>query len=434
MIYRQIYQAFLGHCSPYEADEPWSRLQAEVDLWRSPSNVLEVMDSLEDNYSEEDLLASRLAIKGKQGWLVLNPILKGALNLIVPLRPQPNAPPFDLLFQDGTLSGKLPVCAALQDGSLRNAIEKTGALLVVFSMEDLAVLRLAGIPATIATGLEYLASKQLDEFCKSYGLRKSMNPAAPCPAVVAPDETEAESMSPTGVSLDQEAVTPSPSSIAGDADSPPCQPVRLVFVNWTPSTLEGESPQAVEHLRSRFRQLERYVGLPLDDMFLWTPTKGDIERVEFCLAKATCEDVQAALLESMDERRVEITSTEETFARPKDLIEAIGRLREVLLRRTGNRKLKRHVWAEYAVMLESELITPLIQQALETMDPIQRSRLFAIAGMNRIIHPAAEVYSAAFAQRIAKSGIRKAGSMMTTELEPLLKFYTILLNLIKAGK
>ena len=416
MIYRQIYQAFLGHCSPYEADEPWSRLQANVDLWKSPSDAMEVMDSLVDNYSEEDLLASRLAIKGKQGWLVLNPILTGPLNLIVPLRPQPNEPPIDLLVQDGTLSRRLPVCAALQDGSLRNAIEKTGALLVVFSMEDLAVLRLAGIPATTATGLTNLASKRLDEFCKSYGLRESLSPAAPGPAAVATDEAEVESVSPTGTSADQEAVSPSPSAIAGDAYSPPCQPVRLVFVNWTPSTLECESPQAVDHLRSRFRQLERYLGLPLDDMFLWTPTKGNIERVTFCLAKATCEDVQAGFLESMDERRVEITSTEEIFARPKDLIEAIGRLREVLLHRTGNRKLKRHVLAEYAAMLETELITPLIQQALETMDPIQRSRLLAIANMNRIVHPATEVYSAAFAQRIAKSGVRKAGSIMTTEL------------------
>ena len=84
--------------------------------------------------------------------------------------------------------------------------------------------------------------------------------------------------------------------------------------------------------------------------------------------------------------------------------------------------------------MESELVTPVIQQARETMDLKERTRLFTIAGVNHIVHPAAELVAAKFTRRIAKIGIRKAGSMMDREIEPLLKFYTILLNAIKAEK
>ena len=68
----------------------------------------------------------------------------------------------------------------------------------------------------------------------------------------------------------------------------------------------------MEQVRSHFRQLEKCLRLTLDDIFIWTPKTEDIERVKFCLSNAAREDVQASLLESMDERLVEITSAEET--------------------------------------------------------------------------------------------------------------------------
>ena len=94
MIYRQIYQAFLGHCLPYEPDEPWSRIHAEVDLWTPPpSGVLAVMESLQDDYSDEDLLASRLAVEaGRAGWSSIPRLLGLRKSLLPCVLNRPNLP------------------------------------------------------------------------------------------------------------------------------------------------------------------------------------------------------------------------------------------------------------------------------------------------------------------------------------------------------
>ena len=109
MIHQQIYQAFLDRCPQYEMAGPWGRFQSAVDIRESPSNTLGVMDSLQEDYADEDLLASRLAVMGSKGWLIFDPSLTEPFSAIVPLCAQPGDPPFDLLTKSGTLSRRLPV-------------------------------------------------------------------------------------------------------------------------------------------------------------------------------------------------------------------------------------------------------------------------------------------------------------------------------------
>ena len=187
-------------------------------------------------------------------------------------------------------------------------------------------------------------------------------------------------------------------------------------------------------VRVHLRNIESYLQLSLDEMYSWKPTREGVERVRYLIRGYTRDDVRTALLDSTDGALVQLTGTEEDRELPEDLPGIVAMLRQNQLDRPHSRKLERQLWAKYEAEIEKLLVSPLIQQALEAMNPTERSRLFAIAGVNRIVHPAAEVFAADFARRIAKVGIRKAGSIIGTKLEPLLKFYTILLNLIKAGK
>jgi len=442
----KIYEVVLSHCVPLEVNGPWGRFAADVDAWTLASSPQEVLNSLQNNdsdeepagdsnqdavaYSEEDLVTSHAAFRLHNGTLALSPRLTGPESVIVPLRVQPTELPYDLLVADGTLSRNLPVCATLQDGVLQALIEAVGALLVTFSIDDLVVLRLAGLPAITAAGLPNLARGALDLFCKTYGLRDSAAPSDSDPDQPEADQAEVDFGAVADAIQDEEPSTAGPADSAGAATKPP----QLIFVNWTPSKLECTSPEEVESLRFRFRELEKYLGLSFENMSLWTPTPEDVARVRFCLEKATCEDVRAAIQDSLDERQFEITADAENSAAAPELIEVLARLRTALRRRQGNRKRERRLWAEYEAVLESQLVTPMVRWALEVMDPVERSRLLAIAGINRVVHPAAEVLLANLARRIAKAGIRKAGATLGSDLEPLLKFYTILLNLIKAGK
>jgi hypothetical protein len=192
------------------------------------------------------------------------------------------------------------------------------------------------------------------------------------------------------------------------------------------------SPEGMTQVRLRFLELEKYLGLQFEDISAWTPSDEDVKRVKFCLARATEQDVQAALFDSMDKRQVEITSVDETATPGERLIETTARLRKALRSSQGNRKRQTRLWAEFESRLDDAIGAPLVRRALAVMDPAMRSRLFAIAGINRIVYPATEVVSANLTRQIAKCGVRGAKTMLHTELEPLLKFYTVLLQLIKA--
>jgi hypothetical protein len=458
MIHREIYQRVVDQCEPLEVDGPWSRFEAGVDLWRLSADPQELVnrlrhpDSNDDSdidpndhpdadsggnattYSDEDLLASRVARGRAKGRLIPNSCLTRPTNIVVPLRAQPAEPPFDLLVADDTVTGRLPVCAALHDGALQAAIEKTGCLLVTFSIEDLVALRLAGLPAITAAGLPNLALEALDDFCKSYGLRESANSTNSSPDVGGSEETESEGLSPTDAMSQQDSHAPGATPGTGEAALSPSAPPRLVFVNWKPSTLECTSPEDVEQLRQRFRQLETFLELSLEDMFLWTPTQEDIDRVRFCLQAATLEDVQTSLHESLEQRLVEITSVDdEPPVASKELIDVMNRLRRSLRRRGNRNRVKRH-WAEFEAKFGKLLVTPMIQRALAENDPALRTYLFAIAEINQIIHPAAEVVSASLARRIASHGVRRAGSTLKAEIDPLLKLFAVLRKLLKEGK
>jgi hypothetical protein len=388
MIHGRIYQDLLGQCKPYQAEVPWSPSYADVDLWAPPSEA-ETMSSLRDTYPEKALIASGVVIRHHGKQLILNPILTEPLGIILPLRLELNKRPFDLLTPQGTVSKTLPVCAALRDGSIKAAIKNTHALLLTFTTECLAALRWAGLPATTAFGLTRLSPKDVADFCNCLGL----NP--------------------------------------GDAQAN--EGTRLVVVNWTPSHTDRNELEALGQVREQVRILENYLRMSLD-MYVWTPPAEDVARIRTCCSHGSPEQVRQAILDSMDASLVPAAMSDDEINRPKDLPEAIAKLRQALQRSPGNRKRERRLWAEYDAKLNDDLITPLTKRALEMLNPEERNRLFAIAGISRIAFPATEALSAKFARGIARAGIRETGVAITPEIELLLKSYSLLLNLIKAGK
>lgn len=227
----KIYEAILSHCVPLEVNGPWGRFAADVDAWTLASSPEEVLNSLQNNdsdeepagdsnqdavaYSEEDLVTSHAAFRLHNGTLALSPRLTGPESVIVPLRVQPTEPPYDLLVADGTLSRNLPVCAALRDGVLQASIEALGGLLVTFSIDDLIVLRLAGLPVITATGLPNLAWGALDLFCKTYGLRDSAAPSDSDSDQSEADQVEVDFETVADAIQDEEPSTASPTENAG---------------------------------------------------------------------------------------------------------------------------------------------------------------------------------------------------------------------------
>jgi hypothetical protein len=428
MSKEQIYQTLLEHCEQHHLEGSWGRFQGDLDLWEPPCDGVTTMECLQEEYADHDLIASGVAVVGKDEWLLLNPALTEPLGIVVPFRAHPNDPPFDLLTPQGTLSGRLPVCAAVHDGPLLSAIAEAGALFVTFSVQDLTALRSVALPATLAAGLTGLHGDSWHDFCETYGLNHAS--AGPTSGPSAGSSSAATVIEGEGGVEAEEGAVVKGSISTTDAPAPlPSEPVNFVLVNWTPARLRRMGPEQLDGVRSHLRDLENYLGLQLDNIFVWTPMQTDVERITFCVARHSCDGVRRAILESMDGRLVPVTATEEDLNLPKDLPTVIRQLREAA--RSGNRRLQKRLWAEYQVQLDHELAEPLLRHALERIDPVERSRLFAIAGINNLVHPAAEMFLANFSARVAKHGIRNTDAVTAKEIEPLLKSYGLLLNLIK---
>ena len=327
------------------------------------------------------------------------------------------------------MSRRLSVCAALHDGFLRSQSEKLGALLVAFSMADLVALRLVGIPATMACGLQQLTGDYLVDFCRSFGLGTAGTKAC----------TEQDSMSraesrPTGIVATGSAATSMDQEPDRVATNPPRSPsLRLVIVNWVPSELRREEPAQQQKVRSRLRDLEKHLQLPLDEVLVWTPAIEDVERVKFCLANSGREQVRAAILDSLDGGLVQATDTEDQFTLPNDLPGIWTALRETSLHGSRNSRLEKQLWDEYERMIHVELVEPLVRQAQQEPDPENRARLLGIAVINRLLHPTAELYSANLTRQVRKTGIRKARLVDGRELAPVTKLLDQLFNLLKMG-
>ena len=126
-----VYQRVIEHCRPYRFTGPWARLQADCDIWEPVTAA--ALQHLEKEFGRSKLIKAKVAFEDRDGLLRSSCDGLGPVGMVCPLRTSTDARPFDLVSQAGCLSGTLPVCTALEDGRIRNSINRTsGALLAVF--------------------------------------------------------------------------------------------------------------------------------------------------------------------------------------------------------------------------------------------------------------------------------------------------------------
>jgi hypothetical protein len=75
------------------------------------------------------------------------------------------------------------------------------------------------------------------------------------------------------------------------------------------------------------------------------------------------------------------------------------------------------------------LVIPLHEQVAAEQDPMRRSRLAALAGLNQVLHPAVELYLAQQEKEVAKRGLQ-AGEQDSRNRD-LMKMFDALYKLSK---
>ncbi len=120
------------------------------------------LDQLTEEFPLEKLEAARVLIRGSDNRLELNPILTGEYPLGLFLRRAKDELPFDIVNMSGSLTtDDPPAFGCSRDYLTKSFSGEMKSVLVTFTDEDLAVLRMLGLPCTPAAGLAAMNGKQL---------------------------------------------------------------------------------------------------------------------------------------------------------------------------------------------------------------------------------------------------------------------------------
>ena len=387
--YRTVYADFLQHCRKVRPFRPWGIFSKSSDFWKPPQDQKATLAALQKKYGEKKLIESRVACYGPSDYgrqvplvtqynneLIINPILTIPFSRILPLRSSPQSKPFDLLTGDGTVSGRLPVCATLHDHKVQKAIEKMGVLCLAFSMEDLMAFRSVGIPASLARGLEKVTRKTLKELCSALGFGNTDDLA-----FLSNGSTEAPSKA-------------APCSPMVPLYAPLTVQPRLFLVGWAPSPLSLHRRGEVDEVIRNLARVSDCLEIDLDDLFFWRPSPKDLRRISDCLSIGEPRNVQRAILGSLRRSSGLATQADGDVDESSSLLATRTRLQEALSRSSTSPSERRRRLRLHREAVDTAFVTPVLEQAVEEPDPKRRSHLAGLARINQVLFPAVDLYLA----------------------------------------
>lgn len=174
----EILAALVGQLDGYQFPQPWAFLPPHDDVRSLPAEPERLLAALEAEYPIEALIAARIAEADGEGRLRIAARLATPGRPVVVLRDRRSRAVLDLLTEAGSLLGDdLPIFTALAGQCVtlyRNCGQRH--VLAAMSLEDVAVLRACGIPATLATGLDELHPADVERLCAAFHLERDMSP------------------------------------------------------------------------------------------------------------------------------------------------------------------------------------------------------------------------------------------------------------------
>lgn len=368
MNYGHVYADFLEHCPTVQPPRPWCRFAKAEKVWRTPSDIRSMMAELITAHSRHALIRSGVAVGVGKFDMTLHPIFHENLNgAVLPLRRSPAQPPFALMTEQGSTSQRLPLCDAVRDFQVSHAIESCGMLFVTHGLQDAIRLRLIGLPAAPAHGLEQFTERSLREFRYAFGL------------------------------LEQQ---------------PPVVPHRLIITGWSLTKLSWLSNAALEPVLQNLTDCAPCLGLGLQNILVWQPTPTELDGLARCLEIGRLEDVAAVILGSIEQSCMPL-APDPAEPNPKtDLLECDRRLRHALIRPETNSARRRRRLLDYQDVLEEKMIKPLLVRAENEKDLKESYRLKALAELFRSLYPATAVQRAKFEKQVVEQGLSGEASLL----------------------
>ena len=410
-----ILSRFLEHCHQ-TACLPLDFLPADDDVRICPTDPAFVMNLLTEEFAEGDLVVSGLAADVDGAFAVVPPLLSGPF---IVLRDSLTREPIDLLTEHGCLSpGSVPALAVLRDHRTQQFLEDSDSrLYVTFSIADAIVFRACGLAATFARGLDTLPFDKVDQFCDSFEFPRR----ASCRRSREMEDTDDEGDDP------DDPQEPSASQVCA----------QLILVGWTPSTLCGAAPGQLNALVEYLNQLDRFLGVELCDLGLWSIQERALERLRFIADLRSAKTFRDAMLEIADAANAIGIGlpAPRTIIPPADYSEALARLHEASSggpSQPGGLETWKPAWNDVQRLLHQQVIDPIRGCALATGDPVAQSLLMGIAEVSQIFHSQAVLVGEQLNRSVSQRVVEHVDPLSKDSLRTLLALADRLVNLTEA--
>lgn len=157
-----VLKTAVGCLRPAQLPSHWQWLSPARDCYRGPDDAELMLNLLCDKHDEQSLLQSRVVARDESGRLTLARQLLGQDRSVIVLR-RPNGVAFDLLADNGSLFGLVPLFALWDDALFQNHLVDSQNKFVfgLGSFSDCLLLRSLGVPASPVNGLERLGVQGL---------------------------------------------------------------------------------------------------------------------------------------------------------------------------------------------------------------------------------------------------------------------------------
>jgi len=369
-----------------------------------PRGVSGLLAKLAGEFSRSELIASGVAVDSA-GTLVLADVLGQESKAIVALRDSPSAPPFDLLASAGLLvDNSLPAIGMLRDYRLLQRTQaEAGCIYVVFSLEDLLVMRVLELPVTLASGLSHTNVHQWwllqsayhwksigDQDNNACDTDRAVGTQPSTTNMVSPQTEPAESRDDAAAALPPDA-----NPAVGRGGTENCPPIELIFAAWSPGQLAEETPRLCTRVAKHFLDLARHLNADVSNLAAWRPTAHELERIRFCLGVGDVSAAAAAMRKSASDSvfALDVTLGAAIMADSNDYWTLLRRFETLQSARPEafDPAALEIARSRFHATSDARLVAPLFERAWKEPDPLKRNRLMALGHLARILNRTAPV-------------------------------------------
>ncbi len=378
-IFSEIYWEIAQAGEPYRLPAPWDRFRCDPAFFRLPRQDAPLFGRLMRKYGEKVLVRAGVAARRLDDVSVKwHPDFDAEDGLIWKICVSPDAKPVTLLANlRCRKSHQWPLQTALREYRHASLLAQSqGYTVVVYCMEEVAMLRSIGIAAVPGGEWEKLNPGELECLLQVTATR-------PMDSIRYSTETTADS----GAKHDHE------NDSETEIETKPLRPM-LVLANWSLAKMDRTDVRGAITSERRLAGLLESLDLENEGCATWKPTQDWLEQLTAYLEHRDAGACRRLLLEQFDTKLLQLCRAEPVEPDPAELyIKAYRAQREAqrsALSSMGGRPIELN---EVSEITDRHRVEPLIRLAFSIKDPIRKTLVFHLLSSTLLAQSVMETFA-----------------------------------------